>query len=70
MTSAYLTSDRELRVYNRNKQHDPIATPKEEKKLLKKLGFTWDKHNKSWCLYNATNEAINIIKSFVEIKIY
>ena len=67
MTSAYLR-DGGLRVYNR-KNYEPVATPKEEKSMLKKLGFIWDKHNKSWYLRDVTEEAINIIGNFVEIKI-
>lgn len=70
MTSATLCQGN-LRVYNRrNTAHSVVKTDKKEKALLKKLGFVWDNHNHSYCLENASTDAINVIESLVPIKKY
>lgn len=70
MTSATLCQG-ELRVYNRrNAVCTVVKTDKKEKSLLKNLGFVWDNRNHSYCLKNASIEAVNVIESLVHIKKY
>jgi hypothetical protein len=70
MTSAILCYG-ELRVYNRrNAAHAVAPTDKEEKAMLKKLGFVWDNRNHSYRLNNASTEAINFVQSKVHIEKY
>ncbi|MCL2703863.1 MAG: hypothetical protein FWE91_09690 [Defluviitaleaceae bacterium] len=72
MTSAYLTLlkySSELRVYNRrNTAHNVAKTENENKQLLKRLGFKWDKYNHSYFLENPTDDAIAEIKTKVSIE--
>ena len=70
MTSATLCQGT-LRVYNRrNTAHAVVKTDKKEKVMLKNLGFVWDNSNHSYCLENASAEAINAIEAFVNINMY
>ena len=71
MTSAYISKiNGELRVYNRDntKANNRVAFPKEEKAVLKKLGFVWDRQNHSYFLENPSNEAIVAIRNYVVIE--
>ena len=74
MTSAYLTiaaNGSQLRVYNRrNTAYHVAKTSDDNKKLLKRLGFKWDRTNKSYFLTDPTDEALAQIKEkvFVEVR--
>jgi len=57
----------ELRVYNR-KGCNPAKTSDDDKKVLKRLGFKWDRYNKSYVLENPTDEAIAEISKHVTIE--
>ena len=70
MTSATLCQGT-LRVYNRrNTVHAVVKTDRKEKSILKNLGFIWDNRNHSYCLENASADAVNVIESLVHIKKY
>ena len=71
MTSAYYCKmNNELRVYNRDnkKAHSVIKTSTESKKILKELGFKWDKYNHSYVLVNPTEETIKEIQKYINVE--
>lgn len=71
MTSAYYCKiSNELRVYNRDdsKAHNVVKTSTDNKKILKRLGFRWDKYNHSYVLTNPTQDAIEEIQKNVNVK--
>jgi hypothetical protein len=62
----------ELRLYSRDntKAHSCVAFSAAEKKIIKPLGFKWDKRNHSYYLENPTAEAIAAIEPIFSITTY
>ena len=57
-----------IRVYSRvTTAHGVGSIPKGIKAELKKLGFSWDKSNHSYCLESPTDEIISEVERLVPV---